>query len=282
MLNTIVRTQSAMTSLPFVKPESEVLIREWLHQMLFPMNPTLEDPKVSLSTTIDASKVTCWADNDLEILKKQLLEFMKVSNFNETESKVLNIITDAVPEGRLCSWLQLSEGGQETGWVMDGVFSLETAFKLVPKGTLKDKLQAWYKSHDADACIRVGRSIAGNRFTILHTELFGDSSIEDIQLYIDLMTILDLSPLPEALLEMIVNNNPEYLEIAFWIAKEGLIKTGLVVPTPSDVFVRQMSLVYGEENADTLAAFEGSIGADAPIAMQLSRDALGIQIELIY
>jgi len=282
MLDTIMRTQSAMTSLPFVKPENEVLIREWLHQMLFPMNPTLDSPKVNLSTTVDATKVTCWADNDLDILKSQLLEFMKASNFNETEQKILNMIAKLVPDGRLSSWLQLSEGGQETGWVMDGVFSLEKIFKLVPKGDFKDKLEAWYKKHDADACIRVGRSIAGNRFTILHTELFGESSIESIQLYLDLMNELDLSPLPEILLEMIAKENPEYLEIAFWIAKGGFIKAGLVLPEPSDVFVRQMSLVYAEESADTLAMFEGAIGVNAAAALQFSREASGITLDIHY
>ena len=282
MLNTIMRIQSAMTSLPFIQTAQEDLIREWLMQMLSPTNPSLENPNVRLSTTIDTSKVTCWATNDMALLRQQLLDLMEVSNFNEMESKALKVLTKDIPEGKLSSWLQLNEGGQETGWVIDGVFPLAEAFKLVPKGAIKDKLQAWYKSHEADACVRVGRSIASNRFAILHTELFGDSAIEDIQLYIDLMDELDLSPLPEALLELIANDRPEYIELAFSIGHNGIIKVGLVIPEPSEKLFHQLSLVYAEDAAESLAEFEGILGATAIKALQLSREASGIAIDLHY
>ena len=282
MVNTIMRTQSALTTLPFIKPENETLLTEWLHQMLFPMNPTMDDPKVSLSTSIEADRVTCWADNELDILKVQLLEFIQASKFKEIEEKALKMIVKGVPDGRLSAWLQLTDGGQETGWVMDGVFPLEKALKIIPKCEAKNNLEAWYKKYGADACIRVGRSMAGNRFAILHTELFGETALEDVQLYIDLMAALNLSPLPDVLLELIAEENPEFIELSFWIGNTGILKAGLVIPEPSDVFVRQMALVYAEESADTLAAFEGSIGADAPAAMQLSREAAGVKVDLIY
>lgn len=276
------RTQSAVITLPFIKPENEELLTEWLNQMLFPLNPTLDEPEVHLSTSVDAEKVTCWVNNDRNILLQQFAEFMGASKLNESEVKVLQKIFKLIPEGNLSTWLQLSQGTQETGWALNGVFPLAHAFAVTPKNDKRNKLEEWYASFEADACVRVGRSVGGNRFTILHTELFGNTGEEDIQLYMDLMSHLEMSPLPTPLLEMILEEDPEYLELSFWLGSAGILKAGLVVPEPSANFVRYLSIAYAENAADTLAAFEGSIGAEGPKAIELSRMASGVNVELIY
>lgn len=282
MVETIMRTQSALLTLPFIKSENEELLTEWLNQMLFPLNPMEDEPQISLSATIDAQKVTCSVNGHKDTLSAQFIQFIEASKLNESEIKVLQKAIKLIPEGELSTWLQLSEGTQETGWTINGLFPLVHAFAISPKSKQRDKLQEWYASFEADACIRVGRSVAGNRLTILHTELFGDNISEDIQLYLDLMTQLGISPLPTPLLEMIGEEDPEYLELSFWLGSAGVIKTGLVVPEPSDSFVRYLSLAYAEDASDALAAFEGSIGASNPSAIELSRIEKGVQVELVY
>lgn len=282
MVETIMRTQSAVVTLPFIKPENEELLTEWLNQMLFPLNPMLDDPEVKLSTTIDTQKVTCWVDKDTEALLAQFAQFMQASNLNESELKVLHKIVKLIPEGNLSAWLQLSNGSKETGWMIKGLFPLAHAFAITPKNDKRNILEQWYANYEANACVKVGRSVGGNRFTILHTELFGESADEDIQLYLDLMEQLGLSPLPTPLLQMIIDEDPEYLELSFWLGSAGVLKAGLVVPEPSANFIQYMSIAYAEDAADTLAAFEGSIGIDGPVAMDLSRTGKGVEVELLY
>ncbi len=283
MVETIMRAQAAVTALPFVKNEQEELLSEWLNQMLFPMNPVLHDSQLTLSTNVAADKVCCYADNAVETLQQQLVEFMEASGFKEIEAKILARIVERVPEGRLQAWLEMgTDGRQEAGWVMDGVFPLAEALALVPKGAVKDRLTAWYANFEADACVRVGRSMAANRYTILHTELFGNIIQDDIDLYNDLMQTLELSPMPELLLALLLEENPAYLELVLWIGSAGMLKVGLKVPEPSDDLVRRLALAYHPETSDSLAAFEGVLGAAAPTALLVAREAAGIAVEVIY
>lgn len=283
MVETIMRTQAAVTALPFIKDQQEALLSEWLKQMLFPMNPILHDSQLTLVTNVATTKVCCLADNAVPTLQQQLVEFMEASGFKEIETKILNKIVKEVPEGRLQAWLEMGEQeAQETGWVMDGVFPLAEALALVPKGAIKDRLTAWYASFDADACVRVGRSIAGNRYTILHTELFGESVQDDIDLYNDLMQKLELSPLPDLLLSLLLEENPEYLELVFWIGSAGILRAGLQIPNPSEDLVRRLALAYYPDTGEALAAFEGAIGAAAPSSLLVARQATGVTVEVVY
>jgi hypothetical protein len=277
------RTQTAVTELPFITEQHEALLGEWLKQMLFPMNPTLYTSQLTLTAPISVDAVRCYADNATATLQEQLKQFMQRSGFKEIETKILNKIVAAVPEGRLQAWLEINaRNGQETGWVMDGVFALSEALPLLPKGTIKDRLKAWYASFDADACVRVGRSMAGNRYTILHTELFGESVQDDIDLYNDLMGQLELSPMPDALLGLLIEEAPEYLELVFWIGSTGILKAGLKLPAPSANLVRQLALAYYPNNEDTLAVLEGAVGAEAPTALLVARQANGVGVEVTY
>lgn len=283
MVETIMRAQAAVTALPFIQDQNEGLLSEWLKQMLFPMNPILHDSKLTLATNVATTSVCCYADNAVPTLQQQLSEFMEASGFKEIETKILNKVVKEVPEGRLQAWLELStNNGQETGWVMDGVFPLTTALALVPKGAIKDRLTAWYARFDANACVRVGRSMAGNRYTILHTELFGGSIQDDMDLYNDLMQTLELSPLPEMLLALLLEENPAYMELVFWLGSAGVLKAGLQIPTPSEDLVRRLALAYYPDTGNTLAAFEGTLGATEPSALLVARQATGVTIELAY
>ncbi|MGH1336701.1 MAG: hypothetical protein ACRBFS_11280 [Aureispira sp.] len=283
MVETIMRTQAAVTALPFIQDDKEGLLSEWLKQMLFPMNPILHDSKLALATDIATTSVRCYADNAVSTLQQQLSEFMKASGFKEIETKILDKVVKEVPEGRLQAWLELSHNnGQETGWVMDGVFPLTTALALVPKGIIKDRLTAWYARFDANACVRVGRSIAGNRYTVLHTELFGKSIQDDMDLYNDLMQTLELSPLPDPLLALLLEENPTYMELVFWLGSGGVLKAGLQLPNPSEDLVRQIALAYYPDTGDALAAFEGAAGAEEPSALLVARQATGVTVEVVY
>lgn len=283
MVETIMRTQAAVTALPFINNQQEALLTEWLKQMLFPMNPILHDSQLTLVTNVATTKVCCYADNAVTTLQQQLTAFMEASGFKEIETKILNKIAKEVPEGHLQAWLEMGEQGeQETGWVMDGVFPLAEALALVPKGVIKDRLTAWYARFDANACVRVGRSIAGNRYTILHTELFGESIQDDIDLYNDLMQELELSPLPDLLLSLLLEENPEYLELVFWIGSGGLLRAGFKVPNPSEDLVRRLALAYYPDTGEALAAFEGATGAIAPSSLLVARQATGIAVEIGY
>lgn len=277
------RSQAAMTTLPFIDEEREGLLTEWLHQMLFPQNPLEREPTVHLSTDLHADQATAWVGNVNALLKEQLKSFYKVGGFKDIEAKLIDKIVQDVPEGELQAWLRLGNNDQqETGWVMDGVFALKQALAMVPKGSTKDQLTQWYAQFEADACIRVGRSVGGNRYTIVHTELFGDSVEADLELYAHLNKTLNLSPIPDVLLSLVVEENPEYLELSFWIGSEGILQLGLVVPAPSQEFVRRLSLAYDEEASNELAAFEGALGVEEPTAMLIARRASGLVVELSY
>lgn len=283
MVETIMRMQTAITALPFVQAEQEGLFKEWLTQMVYPSDPLEGEPNLPLSIQVDTKAFTAWASNDRETLVNQLLAFMEASKFNETELKILKKANQSLSDSRLQAWLSLSEGGgQATGWDMEGVMTLASAMAFIPKGAAKEALQAWYAEYEADACIRVGRSVVGNHYTILHTELFGDTVDVDLQLYLELMDSLEVPPLPEPLLDLISDEAPEYLELSFWLGGAGVLKAGLVIPNPSPDFVRQLAVAYAVETGDTLAAIEGSLGRGEPTSIELARLGKEVQIKVTY
>lgn len=276
------RAQGAVASLPFLDERGEGVLTEWLKQMLFPQNPMEREPTVQLSTDLYASEATTWVGNANALLQAQLKEFMQASGFADIEPKLLDRIVQQVPEGELYAWLRQGADTQETGWVMDGLFALNDALALVPKGTVKDRLVQWYGQFEADACVRVGREVATNRYTILHTELFGETVQEDLELYTNLNQTLELSPVTDVLLDLLIEEDPEYLEVSYWLGSSGVLQLGLVVPDPSPRLVRQLSLAYDEGAVDTLAAFEGTLGSAGPNKMLLARRASGVVVELYY
>lgn len=283
MVNTIMRTQAAVASLPFLDEAGEGLLTEWLHQMLFPQNPMEREPTVVLSTNLQANQATTWVGNANGLLKEQLDAFMAASNFKDVERKLLAHMLDEVPDGQLYAWLSQGIGGaQTTGWVIDGLFPLKEALALVPKGAVRDRLKDWYAQFEADAAVRVGREIASGSYTILHTELFGENIQEDLELYINLNRTLELSPITDVLLDLLVDEDPEYLEVAYWLGNGGVMQLGLVVPAPSPRLMQRLALAYNEGAVDTLAAFEGTLGSTGPNKMLLARRDSGIVVELHY
>ena len=283
MVETIMRAQAAVASLPFLDENGEGLLTEWLNQMLFPQNPVEREPSVELSTDLYTSQATTWVGNANSLLVEQLTAFMTASGFKDIEPKLVQKLVEQLPEAALKAWLRLGENEvQETGWVIDGIFALDKALALVPKGAVKQKLVQWYGQFEADACIRVGRSVVGNRYTILHTELFGETVQEDLELYANLNQTLGLSPITDVLLDLLVEEDPEYLEVSYWLGNEGILQLGLVVPNPSPRLVRQLSLAYDESGSDRLAAFEGVLGTESPNSMLLARRASGVTVELYY
>lgn len=283
MVNTIMRTQAAIASLPFLDEAGEGLLTEWLNQMLFPQNPIEREPSVTLSTDLKTSQATTWVGNANGLLAKQLQDFMEASDFKAVERKLLKHMLDEVPEGQLHAWLRLGEdGARATGWIIDGVFPLKEAMALVSKGTVKDHLEKWYAQFEADAAVRIGREVASERYTILHTELFGDNVQEDLELYLNLNHTLELSPITDVLLELILEEDPEYLEVAYWLGNGGVVQLGLVVPDPSPRLMQRLALAYDEGAVDTLAAFEGTLGSSGANKMLLARRASGIVVELYY
>jgi len=285
MIESLVRVKSAVASLPFISPEQEGLVNEWYNQLLFPSSPADEETQMYLGSSVAMDELICYAENGKKNLALQFIKLMEASKFRPVEEKLLKKAFQTFKEGEISAWLRLGQQQQDTGWLFSGLFSLVEALKMIPdsdKSDQKEKLEAWYKKYEADACVKVGRCVSGAAYTFLHTELFGDNTAEDLEIYGDLMKTLDIAALPDPLLDLILNESPEYIEVTYWMASDGVIRTGLYIPNPSQDLILKSSLVIGGGAIDDLAAFEGSLGAQKAKFIEFYRADKGIGAELRY
>jgi hypothetical protein len=103
-----------------------------------------------------------------------------------------------------------------------------------------------------------------------------------MELYISLCNALEIDPLPNPILEMIADFEPEYTEVSFWIGSNGLLKLGLIIPDPSEELILKTALLTGDGDIDMIAAYEGALGDVVATKLEISRTANGIESSWEY
>jgi hypothetical protein len=276
-MENIFRMRGALAALPFISPEHETLMSEWMNQMLSPM----ENAEIFVKANSNLSETTWKVKMDTKTLAQRYAAFMKHADFKPVEIDVLKKGLTTF-KGDFSVWLSIGKNEQDSGWEIDnGVFPLEQLWGLIP-GNVEESLKKWYKKFDADAFVKFGRCIASNTYSYFNTELFGNNAEEDMELYISLCNALEIDPLPNPLLEMIADFEPEYTEVSFWIGSNGLLKLSLIIPDPSEELILKTALLTGDGDIDMIAAYEGALGDVVATKLEISRTANGIESSWEY
>ncbi|WCL81303.1 hypothetical protein PPO43_15110 [Saprospira sp. CCB-QB6] len=275
-MESIIRMRGALASLPFMTDDKEGLLRQWLGQM----RPFMETETRLLNSTAFNQSDVCWGveSEDHKLLAKRFAEFVKIAGLNENELKVFKKgLQIAAAQGKLQLFIELGENRQNTGWAFNGQYPLSQTLKLVPASEHRDKIETWYAQFDADAAVLFGRSLAADTYSFFATELFGETPSQNADLHIDQAKALNVNPLPDALLGILVEDEPNYMESFFKMSKTGLLEMGLRIPAPSSKMITKLALVLGNSGLDGMAAYEGSLGNGFEKRfLQISRRSTGI------
>ncbi|WP_041329771.1 hypothetical protein [Saprospira grandis] len=275
-MESVIRMRGALMSLPFMTDDKEGLLRQWLGQM----RPFMEEQTRLLNSTAFNQSDVCWGveSSDHKLLANRYAEFVKMAGLNANELKVFKKgLQIAAGEGKLQLFLELGESLQNTGWALSGMYPLGQTLKLVPASTHRDQIEAWYAQHEADAAVLFGRSLAADTYSFFATELFGANARENAQLHISQAKALNVNPLPDALLGVLIEDEPAYMESFFKFGKTGLLEMGLRIPKPSEQMMTKLALVLGNSGLDGMAAYEGSLGNGFEKRfLQISRRSSGI------
>lgn len=285
MIEALIRTKSALESIPFITTEQEGLMNEWYNQLLYPSNPLEDSTDMSLAVRADFNELICYAQNGKKELAVQFLEIMKTANFQPVEEKLFKKLYQELKEETLRGWLKLSPTTQESGWVFDGVFPLDLAIAALPNSKTsnhKALFTEWYSRQEADACVKLGRAASSSAYSFLHTELFGSTISEDLEIYSELMQHLQITALPSPLVELILDEAPEFIEMSFYFASNGIVRSGLSISNPTQALVIKLALVLGQGASDNLGAFEGSLGKDRVKSLEIYRTSQGVFADFSY
>lgn len=277
------RVQTALTVLPYFKVSFMDSVNEWFEVLVYPDQPlNLDIVPVRSGVQVDGQGCTFIAQNERKILAKQFAQLVQANGYAEVEIKLLQRAYSQIPDGRLEAFLNVRKSGMDMGWTIDGLFEIEKAYELVPDGDAKNTLRQWYSDIDANACLRLGRSVGGG-YTIVHSELPGDDAGESIEYYASAAAAFEVDILPVELLEVIAADEPDYLEVFFHIGKAGLFKFGLRVPQPSDNLIRAALFgLAGDTGMETVAAYEGSLGVQRPEYIDFYTDVKGFGAQFYY
>lgn len=285
MIEELIRSKSAIATVPFVSAEQEGLANEWYNQLLYPSNPMEENTGINMAVRADFEEVICYAHNGRKELATQFVKTMEASKFQPIEIKLFKKFYHEFKDGELECWLKLSPTNQETGWTFKGIFPLKSALVAIPKGKTanhKDLYIEWYEKQEADACVKVGRAVSSGAYTFIHTELFGSTIGEDLEIYSDLMHHLQIEPLPSPLLNLILEESPEFIEMSFHFGSNGIVRAGLSFTNPSQEFIIKLALVLGKGSSDALGAFEGALGAKKTTTVDIYRTKKGVFADFSY
>ena len=276
-MENIFRMRGSLAALPFLKPEQEVLMNEWIQQMVYPM----EQSEIMVSVNSNMSETSWKVKMDTKTLAQRYAAFMKHADFKPVEIDVLKKGLSSF-KGDFSAWISIGKDEQDSGWEIDnGIFPLEQLWGLLP-GNVEDNLKKWYAGHDANAFVKFGRCIASNTYSYFSTELFGSSAEEDMELYISICNALDVDPLPSSILQMIADFEPDFTEVYFHIAANGLLKIGISIPNPTEELILKTAMLTGDGDLEMLAAFEGSLGDVVATKLEISRTANVIESSWEY
>jgi hypothetical protein len=277
------RLQAALLVLPFYKPNLTNVVEQWFDILVYPDNPLNYDlTPVQSGIAADAKHVTFVAQNERDILASQFLALAKINDYPEIENKLLQRALTQIPDGKLEAFLRTGVGGIDQGWTVSGLFEIAKAFELVESSETKTLLQKWYKDIGSNACLRVGRSV-GAAYTILHSELAGDTVGENLEYYLNAAQVFELDALPNEVLQLIAADQPDYLEIFFHVSKAGMMRFGLRVPQPSLALIQAALFAFGtEKSMNIVADYEGSLGSDKAVYIDFYITAKGYDAELFY
>ena len=281
-MESTLRMRAALPLLPFYQERVSGMFNEWLSFMTYPLEAGVTqfvklDFKTSTTTWVVEHEQTA-------VLAERYDNFIGQLDFPAVEKQLLKHATQAF-QGRFRTWLLMGEAGsQDTGWeILGGPFSLATAFGMIPKNPDSPLLAQWLKQYGFEACTSFGRCIAGNNYSFLNTSIIGNTVSAQIQYYVDCCEALNQTALPDALLELLLEEQPEDLEMSFSFSPLGLVSMGLAWSNPSERIRTLLSSILDPTAQDTLSAYEGTLGSGAEAnRLHLYRRASGLSAEIAY
>lgn len=281
-MDTLLRMRAALATLPLYEERVEGMLSEWMSFMSHPLEQGVQR---GTALQVDTQHTTWWVQNaDSQILAERYWNFVSAIEIAApVEQKLMQNALKQF-EGDFATFLRMGDEREDTGWeIAGGPFSLKMAFGMVPKNPDSDPIRNWFAQADIDACTRFGRCIAANTYSYLHVQMPGNNVQDDLAYYVNLCETIGQTPLPQAILQAIAEENPDSLELSIWLASEGLLQMGLVLPQPSSKLQTLINLVLGPGRLDTLAAYEGSLGEKAEVQeVLIARNGLGLEAELRY
>jgi hypothetical protein len=277
-MQTLFRLRSALDTLPQLTEQHKGLANDWV-QALYLLSAESE---LSTGLSIDAAKAKLRIKDNPQILAERYVEFIKVANFGEAEAALMKQAM-TFDYGNMSVWLEVGDKVQDAGWEMHNeLFALAELWPLLKGNPDLEPLQKWFESIDTDAFVRFGRSMGGRQYSYFTTVLPGDSVQEDLEFYHRFCQQANITPIPEPILNEILNENPDYLEFTLGLSEEGIVFVTLSLPRPSKDFVLKMALVLADTKVQALGIFEGTLGDLDYARFDLTRTGKGIEAAWLY
>jgi len=220
-----------------------------------------------VATSADMMKLTWRASGPQNIFIQKMVDFFWNVGAPESEIDRLNDVGALINPGKIGSWIDMSaKTGMDGGWFFPVDMPLKIALDAADAGDAIKKFEEWADSRGVASVFLVGRDMgaAPPRQTEIKLKLPGDTFEDQLRVGLDAYSSFGFPPIPENALR-ILRDSPSSggLQLSVITSSEGFVRLGLLVPNPSSETVVALCSVSGG-NAEELAAFEASLGRDAP------------------
>jgi hypothetical protein len=283
-LLTRVRMQSARLGIPASKPPRDQQLDYWLDSL--PLIPTMsEDSGIDyeVSLTGDRTRLTWRASGKPKDFIPVMSDYWQEVGASSVEMERLKEIGSNLLPPILGSWIEVTELGLDTGWYFPLEIPLDEALEIAPSSNKNDLVSDWAEEFNLDICDRLSSTLAeGYPYTELQVPLLRNNIEQQIEIALELFTLLKIPHLPDLALGALLNLPSDELSITLRLTPTGVSKLGILANVPNNMLVIDLCRIANIQDIESIAAFQGLLDVEQPTQIECQQRAEGFTIEMHY
>eukprot|EP01127_Copromyxa_protea_P001430 TRINITY_DN11426_c0_g1_i1.p1 TRINITY_DN11426_c0_g1~~TRINITY_DN11426_c0_g1_i1.p1 ORF type:complete len:478 (-),score=116.38 TRINITY_DN11426_c0_g1_i1:128-1369(-) len=220
-----------------------------------------------VATSADMEKLTWRTSGPQTIFIQRMVDFFWNVGAPETEIDRLNDVGSLINPVSIGSWIDMSaKGGMDGGWFFPVEVPTKFAAEASDEGDAIDIFSTWAQQHDITHCISVGRDMgaAPPRQTEIRCMVSGSSFEAQLSVALSAYEAFGVPTIPDDVLSMIRENQKPGLALSIITSSEGIVRLGLLFPTPPKSLVSSLCNLSGVPSTTNLFAFESALGGAGP------------------
>jgi len=186
----------------------------------------------------------------------------------ETEIDRLNDVGSDMNPASIGSWIDMSSSnGMDGGWYFPVDVTVESVIKASDGGEAVDLFEKWLHNHAVDKVFYIGRDMgaAPPRQTEVKFYLPGSNYEQQLETGLSAYEALGVPEIPKDALAMIGSGKPNSgLAMSVVTSSEGVVRLGLLFPSPSKQVVASLSHFSGVASSEDLHNFESALQVAGP------------------
>lgn len=221
-----------------------------------------------VAVSADMDKLSWRSCGPQNIFIQRMVDFFWNVGAPETEIDRLNDVGSDMNPLAIGSWIDMSSSnGMDGGWYFPVEIPMKQVIEASDPGEAVDNFERWVNEHAIDKVFYIGRDMgaAPPRQTEVKFHLPGANYEQQLECGLTAYGALGVPPIPPDALAMISQGKPKGgLTMSVVTSSEGIVRLGILFPSPSKQVVASLSHFSGVASPEDLHNFEAALQVAGP------------------